>query len=325
MRQRSGLATSQKGAERLSAEASAKSFSSTQRPVKEFYVPTVAEGLAYSAAACAGVNAFGFAATALTGTHKLTDLCGTGAFVASMLVSRRHSGAWNLGLVSTPGLLNCLTGLWGARLGGYLFLRIVHTGEDKRLEPFMADPKLLATFWTAQAAWSFIVSLPVTISNYVAASRASQLRLATSHLVGGPWWASACLLLWGACFALETVADAQKFAFKLDPENKNRFMASGVWAWSRHPNYAGEIGMWTSLALLAMPLLLVTKGQQPALLVRLSRFAGALASPLFLTYLLAKVSGLPQLESKYDRMFADDPDYQAYKARTPILFPGVKW
>eukprot|EP00958_Prasinococcus_capsulatus_P009477 scaffold926_cov408-Prasinococcus_capsulatus_cf.AAC.6 len=269
MRQRSGLATSQKGAERLSAEASAKSFSSTQRPVKEFYVPTVAEGLAYSAAACAGVNAFGYPClfrAALDGWDclGLTECCGAnvpGAFVASMLVSRRHSGAWNLGLVSTPGLLNCLTGLWGARLGGYLFLRIVHTGmqqqgrgpknaamaelslllagEDKRLEPFMADPKLLATFWTAQAAWSFIVSLPVTISNYVAASRASQLRLATSHLVGGPWWASACLLLWGACFALETVADAQKFAFKLDPENKNRFMASGVWAWSRHPNYAG--------------------------------------------------------------------------------------
>lgn len=95
-------------------------------------VPTVVQGLTRSALACAGVNLFGFAATALTGTHKLTDLCGTGAFVVSMLSTAKHSGAWKLGLASTAGVLNSMLGAWGVRLGTYLFARILYTGKARR-------------------------------------------------------------------------------------------------------------------------------------------------------------------------------------------------
>ena len=199
-------------------------------------------------------------------------------------------------------------------------------GEDKRLEKFIADPKLLATFWTAQAAWAFVVSLPVTLSNYAAAARASEYvtKGITHRFVGGRSYAAACILAWSACFALETAADYQKFVFKLNPENKGRFDSEGVWSWSRHPNYAGEIGMWVALAALATPLLMATRGKGVGISSRLAQTACAWLSPLFTAYLLTQVSGVPLLENKYDRIYENDAEYQLYKSVTPILFPNLK-
>jgi steroid 5-alpha reductase family enzyme len=111
-------------------------------------------------------------------------------------------------------------------------------------------------------------------------------------------------------FALEAVADQQKRRFRERPENAGRFIATGLWAWSRHPNYFGEILLWTGVALVALPAL---DGWQLATLL----------SPVFVTLLLTRVSGVPLLEERADARWGDDPEYLAYKKRTPLLVPRI--
>jgi steroid 5-alpha reductase family enzyme len=113
--------------------------------------------------------------------------------------------------------------------------------------------------------------------------------------------------LWGAGFAIEAIADHQKARFRADPANRDRFIATGLWAWSRHPNYCGEILLWAGVALVALP--------------ALSGFAlVTLVSPLFVYVLLTRVSGIPLLEARSDSRWGADPAYRAYKARTPALW-----
>jgi steroid 5-alpha reductase family enzyme len=119
-------------------------------------------------------------------------------------------------------------------------------------------------------------------------------------------WAG--LALWLAGFGIEVVADRQKRTFRSRPENAGRFIASGLWAWSRHPNYFGEIVLWTGVAIIAFPAM---EGWQYLTLL----------SPVFVTLLLTKVSGVPLLEARADARWGGDPAYEAYKAATPVLVP----
>ena len=112
----------------------------------------------------------------------------------------------------------------------------------------------------------------------------------------------------GFGFSIEIVADRQKSAFRADPANAGRFISSGLWAWSRHPNYFGEIVLWFGIAILAWPAL---AGWQLATLV----------SPLFVYVLLTKGSGIPPLETRAEERWGDDPAYRAYVERTPVLWP----
>ncbi len=116
------------------------------------------------------------------------------------------------------------------------------------------------------------------------------------------------LAVWVAGFAVEATADLQKSRFRADPANRGRFISTGLWAWSRHPNYLGEIVLWIGVALVAVPVL---RGWQWVTLV----------SPLFVALLLTRVSGVPLLEKRADEKWGGQPDYEAYKARTPVLVP----
>ena len=116
------------------------------------------------------------------------------------------------------------------------------------------------------------------------------------------------MLAWLAGFLFEAVADWQKSRFRARPENEDRFIQSGLWAWSRHPNYFGEILLWLGIAIIALPVL---KGWQHLTLI----------SPLFVYLLLTRISGVNMLERRADRAWGQDSDYQAYKARTPVLWP----
>jgi steroid 5-alpha reductase family enzyme len=118
------------------------------------------------------------------------------------------------------------------------------------------------------------------------------------------------LVLWAAGFTIEVVSDRQKRLFRQDPANAGRFITTGLWARSRHPNYFGEILLWLGIALIALPAL---TGWQHLTLI----------SPLFVYFLLTRVSGIPPLESSADERWGDDPEFQAYKARTPVLFPRL--
>ena len=116
------------------------------------------------------------------------------------------------------------------------------------------------------------------------------------------------LTLWVLGLSIEVIADHQKTQFRADPRNDGRFITTGLWSWSRHPNYFGEILLWTGLCLAASASL--SGGQWVSW-----------ASPALVTLLLTRVSGIPMLEERAEARWGDDPDYRAYVARTSVLVP----
>ncbi len=118
-------------------------------------------------------------------------------------------------------------------------------------------------------------------------------------------------LVWVIGFAIEVTADAQKSRFNADPSNKGKFIRTGLWSRSRHPNYFGEIVLWIGIAIIAIPVL---QGWQWV----------AMISPLFVTLLLTRVSGIPLLEKKADVKWGGQAEYEEYKKNTPVLIPRMK-
>jgi steroid 5-alpha reductase family enzyme len=192
-------------------------------------------------------------------------------------------------------LLAFLVGVWALRLGSFLFARIRREGADRRFDAIKRSFARFLLTWTLQGLWVFL-----TLSCALAAITASGAE---------PLGALAALgtAVFGAGFAIEVAADRQKARFRSDPAHRDRFITTGLWAWSRHPNYCGEILLWAGIALVALPAL---SGWSFATLV----------SPLFVYVLLTRMSGIPLLESRSDAKWGDDPAYRAYKARTPVLW-----
>jgi steroid 5-alpha reductase family enzyme len=121
-------------------------------------------------------------------------------------------------------------------------------------------------------------------------------------------FAAVGLVVWLVGFAIEVIADNQKKSFRADPANQGRFIEVGLWAWSRHPNYFGEIVLWTGIAVIALPIL---SGWRWVMLI----------SPVFVFALLTRVSGVPMLEARSDERWGDEPAYQEDKTSTPTLLP----
>jgi len=193
-------------------------------------------------------------------------------------------------------LLFALVVIWAARLGSYLFRRIRKAGKDARFDAIKPSFIRFLNAWTLQGLW---VSL--TLAAALAAITSTVRKdLGVVALIGS--------LIWAAGFAVETVADMQKSRFRADPKNKGEFIHSGLWAWSRHPNYFGEIALWIGVALIALPVL---RGWQYVTLI----------SPLFVILLLTRVSGVPPLEKRAAERWGGQDDYEAYKERTPVLIP----
>jgi len=225
-------------------------------------------------------------------TERFFDITGgltyvTLAVVAVALSDARDARAW---------LLAAMVAVWAVRLASYLFTRIRKAGADKRFDDIKPSlPRFLNT-WTLQGLW-----VTITASAALAAiTSTTRVELGTVTAIG--------LLLWVAGFALEITADTQKSRFRADPANKGRFIHSGLWSWSRHPNYFGEIMLWIGVAVVALPVL---RGWQWVTLL----------SPVFVALLLLRVSGVPLLEKAADEKWGGQPDYEAYKHRTSVLVP----
>jgi steroid 5-alpha reductase family enzyme len=193
-------------------------------------------------------------------------------------------------------LLLALIVIWAARLGTYLFRRIRRAGKDERFDEIKKSLPRFLIAWTVQGLW---VSL--TLAAALAAITTTERKgLGVVALIGA--------LVWAAGFAVEAAADYQKSRFKSDPANKGRFIDTGLWSWSRHPNYFGEIVLWIGVAIVALPVL---QGWQWVTLI----------SPVFVAVLLIRISGIPPLERRADEKWGGQEDYEAYKARTPVLIP----
>ena len=228
-------------------------------------------------------------------TERWFDLAGSATFLTLMLAALAARG----GADPRALLLAAMVGAWALRLGAFLFARIRRQGFDRRFAEIKHDAARFFLTWTLQGLW---VSL--TLACALAAVTAS-----TPVPLG--WPAAAGAALWGAGFGLEVVADAQKRRFRARPENDDRFIATGLWARCRHPNYFGEIVLWTGVAVAALPAL---DGWRYVTLV----------SPVFVWLLLTRISGIPLLEAQAERKWGGDPAYRSYRVRTPTLVPALR-
>ncbi len=191
-------------------------------------------------------------------------------------------------------LLFLLIFIWAGRLGSFLFLRIRRDGKDGRFDAIKPSFFRFLFVWTLQGAWvAFTASAAL-----IAMTTETRKELDVFALIGG--------LLWIVGFAIEVVADQQKSQFRADPANKGKFIQTGLWARSRHPNYFGEILLWIGVTVIALPIL---QGWQ---------WIG-LISPIFVTLLLTRVSGIPLLEQRADAKWGGQAAYEEYKEQTPIL------
>lgn len=193
-------------------------------------------------------------------------------------------------------LLVALVVIWAARLSTFLFRRVVRAGKDDRFDEIKASFLSFLNAWNTQGLW-----ISFTLAAALAAVTSTRAGDIDAFAVVG-------LLIWIVGFSIEAVADAQKRRFRADPANKGRYIRTGLWSWSRHPNYFGEITLWTGVAIIALPAL---QGWQWVTLI----------SPVFVFLLITRVSGVPILEKRADAKWGGEADYRAYKSRTSVLVP----
>jgi steroid 5-alpha reductase family enzyme len=228
-------------------------------------------------------------------TEKFYDLTGSLTYIS----------VTTLALLLSPGidarsfLLWALVIIWAIRLGSFLFRRIHKAGKDDRFDEIKPSWIRFLIAWTIQALWvTFTASAAL-----IAITTAARKELDLFAIIG--------FLVWVFGFAMEVIADSQKSRFNADPSNKGKFINSGLWSRSRHPNYFGEIVLWIGVMIIALPVL---QGWQWV----------ALISPVFVTLLLTRVSGIPLLEKKADQKWGGQADYETYKKQTPVLIPRMK-
>jgi len=193
-------------------------------------------------------------------------------------------------------LLLALVVIWAARLGTFLFRRVRKAGKDARFDDIKPSFIRFLNTWTLQGLW-----ITFTLAAALAAITTNTRKELGLFAVAG-------FLVWLFGFAMEVVADLQKSRFRADPKNKGKFINTGLWAWSRHPNYFGEIVLWVGVAIIALPVL---RGWQWITLI----------SPVFVALLITRISGVPILEKRADEKWGGQQDYEAYKAQTPVLIP----
>merc|ERR1712127_460081 len=241
-----------------------------------------------------GVQWAGWGLASYLHTEKFYDLVGSGTFLlVSGLAYRSSSGNLRQKVVAL------MVGAWALRLGTFLFARVLKVGEDKRFDVAKHDPTKFFIFWTIQGFWVFVTLIPTIM--LMTAKRNPILGL--RDVLG--WTA------WGTGFLMEVVADAQKWNFKSDPANQGRFITSGLWGVSRHPNYFGEMLLWSGIFLSCSK---VMRG--PQLL--------AVLSPVMVMLLITQISGIPLLEAAGKERWGGDPEYQRYISEVPVLVPFLK-
>ena len=225
-------------------------------------------------------------------TEKFYDLTGSLTYISVTILAFFLSS----GVDARATLLLVLVLVWAGRLGTFLFRRVQKAGRDDRFDEIKPNFFRFLNAWTLQALW-------ITFT-----ASAAHIAITTDYRKDLDLFAIAGLVVWVFGFAFEATADAQKSRFNADPQNKGKFINTGLWAHSRHPNYFGEIVLWIGVALIAFPVL---QGWQYLTLI----------SPLFIILLLTRISGVPMLEKRADDKWGGQEDYERYKANTSILIP----
>lgn len=227
-------------------------------------------------------------------TEKFYDLTGSicYAFSAIFVYIQTYGISFSLSLFISLAVL-----IWTLRLGGFLLIRVLDAGEDKRFRTIKTNPTQFFMTFNLSALWVVICSLCAltAVSNGV-------------FEVSPIFYLGLSVFIMG--FLIEVIADNQKTSFRAIPENRNSFITTGLWSVSRHPNYFGEVTLWAGIAIMSVPYL---QGIQYWTLI----------SPIFSFVLIYFVSGVRMLEARANVKWGENLDYQAYVKKTPIFFPRI--
>ena len=224
-------------------------------------------------------------------TEKFFDISGSITYIS--VVSYCFFNNYDLENLNIGNvILSIIIIVWALRLGSFLFIRIKKAGEDIRFREIKKSPTRFFMTWTLQGMW---VSL---------CSACALAGIAKGIIINSYFYFGLAVFLIG--FIIEIIADNQKTKFRSDPENKDKFIDSGLWKFSRHPNYMGEILLWSGISIISLSSL---EGMELATLI----------SPLFTYLLLVYVSGIRILEHNGDKKWGHLDSYKSYKKNTPRL------
>jgi steroid 5-alpha reductase family enzyme len=224
-------------------------------------------------------------------SDKLTDISYAVSFIALALYSLIEAKTDSSRVIISALLVI----FWGARIGSFLLYRVMKAGSDKRFDGMRENFTRFGKFWLGQALMVWLLMIPITMS------------ARTDRPLDLIVWLG--ILIWLFGFAIEAAADYQKQIFKSREKNVHPWIDEGLWHYSRHPNYFGEIAIWCGVYL--------------SCINSLSGFDKiiGLISPIFLFLMLRFVSGVPILERSADKRWGQDPAYKDYKSSSNLLLP----
>ncbi|EGD77614.1 hypothetical protein PTSG_12778 [Salpingoeca rosetta] len=248
-------------------------------------------------AAAFGVQVVAGAVAVALQTEKFFDL--VGSLTYALLVYLTYPGVGAASVQAT--LVSGAVLLCRVYLSGFLFYRVLHHNGDRRFAKVKKNPKRFFFFWIMQGLWTIVTFLPVIFVN-TATTSTSDAQLQPIDMLG--------LVVFAVGLVIEVVADVQKFSFRSHAANADKFITTGLWSISRHPNYFGEILVWVGIYIASFSVL---SGWQHV----------AVASPLFTVWLLTSVSGIPILERMANKRWGALPEYVAYRDSTAVLIPFV--
>ncbi len=248
-------------------------------------------------------NVLLFIDSCVSSYHYHVDLLGTGAFAAVAAFTFRRSPASSLAVM-----------LWSLKLASFLLFRVVHHGgRDSRLNDTLADPVSASGFWIISWLWGVLVSLPHCLGAASVTARSNA-------------WQNAGLVLFAVGWMMETVADYQKWMFKQQYASSVPYCNVGLWSWSQHPNWCGNLLLWFGIWMMNAPSLIAPQAKH--MVPRYGRLLLSCLGPLFLFALFhgqatgwILPSALEATKQKYG--YGTDLEYTNYVDRTPLLFPWI--
>ena len=224
-------------------------------------------------------------------TEKFFDLTGSITYLTTVIAALYITDS---GKIADYVIVLCVV-IWAIRLGSFLFMRIHKAGEDRRFREIKTNFTRFFMTWTLQGMWVSMCLLCVL----TALSSYNGIILNNVFYIG--------ILIFIIGFIIEVVADHQKTVFRKDVNNKDKFISTGLWSYSRHPNYLGEILLWFGVAIMSF-----------SSLQDLQYFT--LISPIFVYVLLVYISGIRILENQGDKKWGHLDSYKEYLKNTPRLF-----
>ena len=236
-----------------------------------------------------GINIAMFFPAYFFKTDKLTDISYSLSFIVVALFAFLQSDM----SVAATVLLGMVV-LWAIRLGGYLLFRIFKMKRDRRFDDMRSKPLSFLKFWLLQGFSVWVVSLPFLVV----------FTEVTIEKVCGFG-----LLIFAAGLLIETIADYQKYTFIVQKKNPGKWIQSGLWKYSRHPNYFGEMLVWIGICLFGIRNL------------DIQQIIVSAIGPLYIIILISFVSGIPLLEKAAEKRWGSDNEYKEYKKKTSILVP----